>query len=257
MRVFIMFISLMISLPVFAQKKAFQDGEWFKFRVSYSGFLTAGYATLQVDNAILNGKEVYHVKGYGRNTGLSRIFFKVEDIYETYMDKKKDIPYRFIRDINEGGHTRDIIVDFDHNKKEALVHDRKKDTKKTFAFPEGVQDMVSTFYYLRNKIDTSKLKDGDIHDVNMFYGDESFKFRLKFLRKELLKTKFGQVETLVFRPYVESGRVFKEKESLTVWISDDDNKIPLKIVADLSVGSLRAELDEFKGLKHSFKILAK
>lgn len=240
-----------------AQKKAFQDGEWFKFRVSYSGFLTAGYATLQVDNAILNGKEVYHVKGYGKNSGLSRIFFKVEDIYETYMDKKKDIPYRFIRDINEGGHTRDIIVDFDHNKKEALVFDRKKDTKKTFSFPEGVQDMLSTFYYLRNNIDTSKLRNGDTHDVDMFYGDESFKFRLKFLRKELLKTKFGQVETLVFRPYVESGRVFKEKESLTVWISDDDNKIPLKIVADLSVGSLRADLDEFKGLKHSFKILAK
>ncbi|MCR9181946.1 MAG: DUF3108 domain-containing protein [Flavobacteriaceae bacterium] len=257
MRVFLILISLIISLPVLAQKKAFQDGEWFKFRVSYSGFLTAGYATLQVDNAILNGKEVYHVKGYGKNSGLSRIFFKVEDIYETYMDKKKDIPYRFIRDINEGGHTRDIIVDFDHNKKEALVFDRKKDTKKTFSFPEGVQDMLSTFYYLRNNIDTSKLRNGDTHDVDMFYGDESFKFRLKFLRKELLKTKFGQVETLVFRPYVESGRVFKEKESLTVWISDDDNKIPLKIVADLSVGSLRADLDEFKGLKHSFKILAK
>ncbi|WP_339609279.1 DUF3108 domain-containing protein, partial [uncultured Planktosalinus sp.] len=52
------------------------------------------------------------------------------------------------------------------------------------------------------------------------------------------------------------GRVFKEKESLTVWISDDDNKIPLKIVADLAVGSIRAELDEYKGLKHWFKIIA-
>lgn len=257
MRVVLILVSLFISLPILAQKKAFQDGEWFKFRVSYSGFLTAGYATLQVDNAILNGKEVYHVKGYGKNSGLSRIFFKVEDIYESYMDKQKDIPYRFIRNINEGGHTRDIIVDFDHNKKEALVFNRKKDTKNTYVFPEGVQDMISTFYYLRNHIDTSKLSNGDTHDVDMFYGDESFKFRLKFLRKELLKTKFGEVETLVFRPYVESGRVFKEKESLTVWISDDDNKIPLKIVADLSVGSLRAELDEFKGLKHTFKILAK
>lgn len=257
MKAVLILVSFFISLSVLAQKKAFQDGEWFKFRVSYSGFLTAGYATLQVDNAILNGKEVYHVKGYGRNSGLSRIFFKVEDIYESYMDKQKDIPYRFIRNINEGGHTRDIIVDFDHNKKEALVFNRKKDTKNTYVFPEGAQDMISTFYYLRNHIDTSKLKNGDTHDVDMFYGDESFKFRLKFLRKELLKTKFGEVETLVFRPYVESGRVFKEKESLTVWISDDDNKIPLKIVADLAVGSLRAELDEFKGLKHSFKILAK
>lgn len=247
---------LVFSFSAQAQKKAFKDGEWFKFRVSYSGFLSAGYATLQVDNAILNGREVYHIRGYGRNTGLSRIFFKVEDIYETYIDKQKDIPYRFVRDINEGGHTRDIVVDFDHTKNLALVHDRKRNTKNTHTFPDGVQDMLSTFYYLRNNVDTRNLKPGDYTDVDMFYGDESFKFRLKFLRRETIKTKFGRIQTLVFRPYVESGRVFKEKESLTVWISDDDNKVPLKIVADLAVGSLRAELDEYKGLKHWFKILA-
>lgn len=247
----------LVSINLSAQNKAFQDGEWFKFKVSYSGFLSAGYATLKVDNAILNGKEVYHVKGYGKNTGLSRIFFKVEDNYETYMDKKQDIPYRFVRDINEGGHTRDIVVDFDHNKNLALVHDRKKNTKNSFSFPDGVQDMLSTFYYLRNNLDTRYIKPGEYTDVDMFYGDESFKFRLKFLRRELIKTKFGQIQTLVFRPYVESGRVFKEKESLTVWISDDDNKIPLKIVAELAVGSIVAELDEYKGLKHWFKILAK
>lgn len=247
---------LFFGLSVSAQKKAFQDGEWFKFKVSYSGFLSAGYATLKVDNAILNGKEVYHIQGYGKNTGLSRIFFKVEDIYETYMDKKKDIPYRFIRNINEGGHTRDIIVDFDHTKKLALVHNRKKNTRETYTFPEGVQDMLSTFYYLRNHVDTKNIRPGEYTDVDMFYGDESFKFRLKFLRREVIKTKFGNIQTLVFRPYVESGRVFKEKESLTVWISDDDNKIPLKIIADLAVGSLRAELDEYKGLKHWFKILS-
>ncbi|GGD95712.1 DUF3108 domain-containing protein [Planktosalinus lacus] len=246
----------LISINLSAQNKAFQDGEWFKFKVSYSGFLSAGYATLKVDNAILNGQEVYHVKGYGKNTGLSRIFFKVEDFYETYMDKKKDIPYRFVRDINEGGHTRDIVVDFDHKNNLALVHDRKKNTKNTFSFPDGVQDMLSTFYYLRNNVNTQNIKPGEYTDVNMFYGDESFKFRLKFLRREVIKTKFGKIQTLVFRPYVESGRVFKEKESLTVWISDDNNKIPLKIVADLAVGSIVAELDEYKGLKHWFKILA-
>lgn len=247
---------LIFSFSVQAQKKAFKDGEWFKFRVSYSGFLSAGYATLQVDNAILNGREVYHIRGYGRNTGLSRIFFKVEDIYETYIDKQKDIPYRFIRDINEGGHTRDIVIDFDHTKNLALVHDRKRNTKNTHPFPDGVQDMLSTFYYLRNHVDTRNIKPGDYTDVDMFYGDESFKFRLKFLRRETIRTKFGRIQTLVFRPYVESGRVFKERESLTVWISDDDNKVPLRIVADLAVGSLRAELDEYKGLKHWFKILA-
>ena len=74
------------------------------------------------------------------------------------------------------------------------------------------------------------------------------------MRKEVLDTEFGKVSCLVFRPYVESGRVFNEKESLTIWVSDDDNKIPLLIKADLAVGSLKASLIEFKKLNNSFKI---
>jgi hypothetical protein len=74
------------------------------------------------------------------------------------------------------------------------------------------------------------------------------------LKRETIRTKFGKVQTLVFRPYVASGRVFKEQESMTVWVSDDDNKIPLRIKADLAVGSIKADLDAFKGLKHSFSV---
>jgi hypothetical protein len=58
-----------------------------------------------------------------------------------------------------------------------------------------------------------------------------------------------------FRPMVQAGRVFKEQESVTVWISDDKNKIPLRIKASLAVGSLRAELEEFKGLAHPFNMI--
>jgi hypothetical protein len=58
---------------------------------------------------------------------------------------------------------------------------------------------------------------------------------------------------MIFRPLVQSGRVFKEEESLTVWISDDENKIPMRIKASLAVGSLKADLDSFKGLKIHLK----
>ena len=79
----------------------------------------------------------------------------------------------------------------------------------------------------------------------------------KFLGRETIRTKFGRVKTLKFRPYVMAGRAFKEQESLTLWVSADANKIPLKIKADLAVGSLRADLEAFKGLKHSFQIEVK
>ena len=239
-----------------AQERAYGDGEFFKFRVHY-GFVTAGYATLKVKNATIKGKEVYHVRGFGETVGVSKWFFKVEDDYQSYIDKEKNIPYRFIRKIDEGGYTKDVEIDFNHTTYKATVFDKKHNETTVFSFPQETQDMISAFYYLRNQLDTRNIKPGDVMEMNMFFDKENYKFRLKFLGKEVLDTNFGRVRTLIFRPYVQSGRVFKEKESLTVWISDDKNKIPLLVKADLAVGSLKATLTEFKGLQHSFKILAK
>lgn len=249
-----MILSFLICGLALGQQKAYGDGEWFKFRVHY-GFVTAGYATLQVDKTRLNGKEVYHVKGEGKTTGMTKLFYPVEDYYQSYIDVDKDIPYRFIRKINEGGYTKDIQIDFDHEIKEARVINNKKNTQEFLNFPEQVQDMVSAFYYLRNNLDVTTMKVGETIDMNMFFDKSNYKFRLKFLGREVLKTDFGNVPTLIFRPYVQSGRVFEEQESLTVWVTDDDNKMPMLIKASLVVGSLKATLTEFKGLQHSFKIL--
>ncbi|MGO3182865.1 MAG: DUF3108 domain-containing protein [Aequorivita sp.] len=238
-----------------AQERAYGHGEFFKFRVHY-GFVTAGYATLQVNNASVRGKDVFHVRGYGETVGVSKWFFKVKDDYQSFIDREKDVPYRFIRKIDEGGYTKDVQIDFDHFNNKAYVNDKKHNETSEYSFPKETQDMISAFYYLRNQIDADDIKKGDMLEMNMFFDKENYKFRLKFLGKEVLDTNFGRVRTLVFRPYVQSGRVFKEKESLTVWISDDKNKIPLLIKANLAVGSLKATLTEFKGLQHSFKIIA-
>ena len=131
---------------VSAQEKAYGDGEWFKFRIHY-GLLTAGYASLQVDDAYLNGKKVFHVKGFGETVGVSRFFFKVEDDYQSYIDREKDIPYRFIRKIDEGGHTKDVQIDFNHASNRAVIFNKKHNTKETLSFPKETQDMVSSFYY--------------------------------------------------------------------------------------------------------------
>ena len=89
----------------------------------------------------------------------------------------------------------------------------------------------------------------------MFFDDENYGFKLQYLGTETIDTDFGKIESIKFRPYVMAGRVFKEEESLTLWVSKDKNKIPLRIKADLRVGSLRADLEAFKGLKHPFKIV--
>ena len=114
--------------------------------------------------------------------------------------------------------------------------------------------MISTFYFLRSQ-NTTNLKTGDEINVSMFFDDKSYPFKLKFLGYETLKTKFGKVKTQKFRPLVQAGRVFKAQESVTVWITADDNKIPIKMKASLAVGSLRAELEAYKGLANPFEII--
>ena len=256
----ILLFTFFLSLTVLNAQgsSAFEKGEWFKFEMSYSKFFKAGNATLSLNESNLNGKSVYHVVGKGWTTGAIKWFFKVKDHYESYFDKKTGTPYKFIRKIDEGGHTKDIEIKFNHKTQKAEVNNKKHKTIKTIATEKDVQDMVSAFYYLRNNYDTQKIKKGDVVNLYMFFDEENYDFKLKYLGSEIIKIKINgskvKVKALKFRPYVKAGRVFKEKESLTVWISADKNKIPLKIKADLVVGSLHADLVAFKGLKHSFKI---
>ncbi len=114
--------------------------------------------------------------------------------------------------------------------------------------------MLSVFYQLRNNYNVEQIKADKDLLVNMFFDSENYEFKMSFLGFETINTKFGKIKCIKLRPFVQSGRVFKEKESLTLWISADKNKIPLRIKADLVIGSIRADLDAFSGLNHPFEI---
>lgn len=243
-----------VSQPI--GDSAFEVGEWFRFRIHY-GIINAGFAELEMKEAIRNNKKVFHAKGKGYTVGMTKFFFEVNDDYQTYFDKESGNPYQFVRKIDEGGYTKDQEGFFDHKTKTILVKDYKKKTEKTFEVPANTQDILSTFYYLRNHPEVDELQVGESINVDMFFDDETTKFKLKFIGREDIKTKFGVVSSMLFRPYVQAGRVFKEQESLTVWISDDKNKVPLRIKADLAVGSLKADLENFKGLKNTFYVKSK
>lgn len=257
MKNFLLLALLLVTVSFNNQKQsAFEVGEWFKFRIHY-GVVTAGYATVEVKEAVKNNKKVFHAVGKGYTTGMTKFFFKVEDNYESYFDKVTSKPYQYVRKIDEGGYKKNQEGFFNQDKNTILVKDYKNKTEKTFTTPENVQDILSTFYYLRNHPNIDKLKVGESIIADMFFDDETFKFKLKYIGNEDISTKFGTVPTMIFRPLVQSGRVFKEEESVTVWISDDENKLPIRIKASLAVGSLKADLESFKGLNNSFKIKMK
>lgn len=254
--ILLLFVSTLSFAPAPQRERAFDVGEYFKFRIHY-GIVNAGYATLEVKEATKNGKKVFHAIGKGYTTGMTKLFFKVSDNYESYFDKETGNPYQFVRQIDEGGYVRNQEGFINQASDRVLLKDYKNKTEKTFVVPNNVQDVLSMFYYLRNHPNIDKLKVGESVSVDMFFDDEVIKFKLKYLGQEDIKTKFGTVPSMVFRPLVQSGRVFKEEESLTVWISADGNKMPVRIKASLAVGSLKADIDGYRGLKHPFIVKAK
>ena len=240
------------NLSIGQDQSAYKSGEWLSFKMSYSGWLKAGKATLKLTEDKLS--ELYHVKAIGKTTGPIKWFFKVEDYYQSYFSNKSGLPKKFIRKINEGGHTKNLTIDFDQSNKTAIVNNIKKKHTKEFTTNNDVQDMLSVFYFLRNNYNLDQIKGDNELSINMFFDSENYELKMKFLGLDTINTKFGKIKCIKLRPFVQSGRVFKEKESLTLWISADNNKIPIRIKADLVVGSIRVDLDTFSGLNHPFEI---
>ncbi len=234
-----------------SQNLFFKEGEWFKYRIHY-GLLNAGFAELKLEESNLNPDE-FHAIGTGKTTGMVSIFFKVQDRYESYFSKSSSKPSYALRRVDEGGYTIRRNIAFDTIANTAVTEDLKKKTLDTTA-AANVYDLISGFYKMR----TTSFKNQEIGDqtkLNLFFDKEIFPFQLKLIGREEIRTKFGKIKALKLRPLVQSGRVFKEEESLTLWVTDDKNKIPIRIKADLAVGSLRADLIEYKGLSHPFELI--
>ncbi len=226
------------------QNNAFQEGEKLTYKLHY-GLMDAAKATLEVkktDKAV-NGRSLLRVVGKGVSLGTFNWFFKVDDRYESYMDKKGMFPWVFIRRVNEGGYKISQDYTFIQNK------GKVKEGKKEYKAPTNVQDMISSFYYART-IDFSNAKKGDVFTFDSFVDGETYTLKIKFLGREKVKTKSGKFNALKFCPVVQTERIFKKEDDLSVWISDDENKMLLLAKAKILIGSVKMELSDYEGLKN-------
>ena len=225
---------------------AFRPGEVLTYRLHY-GLLNAGVAVLEVKPEILsiNGRKVYHIVGTGYTVGTADWFFKVRDRYETYMDKDALLPWLFVRRVDEGGFKFSQDYVFNHYTRKVDVGNNQK-----YDVPAGVQDMVSAFYAARN-LDLSNAKPGDEFTLPCFVDKELWPMRIRYIGKEVIDTEIGEYKTLKFQPIVQKGRVFKKDEDLTVWISDDNNHIPLRAKANILIGSVKMDITGVKNLANT------
>lgn len=229
------------------------DGESITLRIHY-GFLNAGTANLTAKKTNYKGTPHLYVKGTGQTTGAVKAFFKVDDLYESYINMQTELPSFYVRNVKEGGYTQHLQTVFNHDNNTLILTDKKTPANgsKLLKSVKGVQDMLSCFYFLRSKTQ-AELKAGTIINMNVWIDDEMFPFQLKVVGTENLKTKFGTISALKIIPSVKSGRVFKEKEGVMMWVSNDGNHIPLLLKAELAVGSLKASIDDYKNVKYPLK----
>lgn len=234
---------LFISLNAQTDNNHFKDGERLKF-VLYYGLIDGGYINAELKLTVLNGQKVYHSKMLAKTSGLTDKLYKVHDEYQAYFNPETILPIKSIRDINEGKYKKYNVVEYDHTNLKLVNID-----KDTFEITSDIRDMVSVFHYIRNK-DFSKMKEGEIIKVNTFFDNEIFPFDMRYRGIEKIKTRMGTFNCIKLVPYVEPGRIFNSEDDMTIWLSNDNNRVPVRVRFDLKVGSVKVDLIEYSGLKY-------
>ena len=261
------FPSFIIGLFIFGQVSAqtgnpkltpaFKRGETLTYRVHY-GIIDAGDATISVaaDTLKFNNRKTFHIVGIGNSRSAFDWFFKVRDRYDSWIDEETLLPQFFLRRINEGGFIINQDYRFNHQQNSVFVKrtgtDQGRSTDGTqFSIPSATHDIISAFYFARSlNLDGAKM--GDIVTLQTFFDEEIFPMQVKLVGREVLKTKAGKIRCLKLRPIIQKGRVFKEEEDLTMWVSDDKNRVPVRLQANVLVGSIKMDLKSYSNLAHPF-----
>lgn len=240
------------GLSLNIDNQTFDGGEFLKFRVHY-GFITAGFATLEVMDTLtpVRGTMCHHVIGKGfTHPGFDWVY-KVRDQYETFMEPQSLLSMRFNRHIREGGFEHYSETHFHHESQKALYIDHKK-REYNFDVPVGIQDVISAFYHARAAHDADTLKVDDRISLRNFLDRKTFNLEARMLGREEIKVDGKRYKALKFDLLIEEAGLITDGSSIQFWISDDGNKVPLRIESDLMIGALKADLIEWSGLKHPF-----
>jgi len=266
-RIFIAITVMLITMSSMAQlrvetNEAFQRGEVLKYKAYYDALLTgevvAGVATFEIKNEAktINDRPVFHIAVEARTKGAFNWFYKVIDHYETYLDEATLAPWLFIRRINEGGYIISQDVTFNQNKNVAYFVDNKKSTKSTISTPPYIQDILSAIYYCRS-YDVSAMSNNDEFRVKFMLDDTVYSTKVVYAGKEIIKTNMGKIRCLKLKPQVLTGNVFKDPYPVTLWVSDDKNKLPVMAESAIIVGKVKLELIYYEGLKNTFAAYVK
>ncbi len=256
-RLFISFLIICSHTYVYSQDiiklkdPVFKVGEELDYKLRY-GFLTAATAVLHVEESEkkFDGHPVYHIVADGKTAGTFDFFYKVRNQYESYIDQKTLLPYFYTESRHEASYKHSDDVVFNHSDEKITA------AKGVFPFKGKVFDFLSAYYFSRS-IDVSKIQIGDTFDLKYFLEDGIHVLSITFIGKEKIKTDLGEFNCLKFNPTIIPGRVFRKDSKLYLWITDDENRIPIRAHVELILGSVTMDLMGVKNLKFPLNQISK
>ena len=236
-----------------ARNTSFAEGEHLYFKVWYNSgpfWIGAGEASFNVALEQLAGRSVYHVTGDGKTLHSYEWFYKVRDRYESFIDAATMLPLKFVRNVSEGSFRFLNDVSFNQGAGQATS------THGTFTVPHCVQDVLSSIYYARN-IDYNNFRPGDKIPFTMFLDDKVYNLYIRYLGKEKITTRYGTFNAIKISPLLIEGTIFKGGEKMTVWVSDDQNHLPVRVDSPILIGSVKVDLMAFDHLRNPLSGLVK
>lgn len=256
-RLLTILILLTATLPLSAQ--LYNPGERLDYRVAYKAMLVPNteMATVTVQTTLdtLQGKPVYRVMGLGKIMPEYRWFFNLEDRYDIFVDTLSLRTKRFESNIHEGDYTFRSHYDYDWDsmRVHTWAQSRQRTPRtKSMALTERSMDPVSLYFNLRS-IDASTLKKGETHNLEMVLEDTIRVLKFRLLGREICrvpqKGKFRTIK-LACTLGTSEGFSFTDGSEFFIWITDDKNKFPLLLESPIRIGSIRAYISDFKGLKY-------
>jgi hypothetical protein len=249
------------NLPYMVRKPtSFGKGEQLEYKVSF-GFFTVGKAITRIDSKVfnINSQACYKIDAFGETSDWISWVTDVNDNWGAYIDTatlSTQVSYRKIR---EGRYKKDELSNFNHDSRKVIVKELNQESgvyeeKNQFDIPKNAKDLVGGFMLLR-QIDFTKLHKGDTVMISGFFEDTSYNLKIMYKGKESINTKVGKIPCNIMIPIMPDNKLFDGENSITVWISDDGNKIPVKIQAKMFIGHTGLELVSFRGLRNQIKIV--
>ncbi|RAJ11893.1 DUF3108 domain-containing protein [Olleya aquimaris] len=241
--------------------KAFNAGEKLTFTASYnmSGILT-DLAEVKMETSQLktSSSTLMHLKCTATTYTNFDSFFKIRDLYESYVNPRTITPYLYNREINEGGYYKYVKYKYNHNTNlvESLIRKKTKNTasgfwdqNKNVKINSGTRDIVATIYKIRT-LDIKKAPIGASDTFTVLFDNKETKFSFKLLAKETINTVLGKKECYKLSISVAGSNVLKGNNANLLWLTADENKVPVYAKFKIAVGSGELKLKSATGLKN-------